>query len=476
MPHFYMIPIYTEIDTLQCSLTEDESGGGNSKKTCFMRLPAELRQKVYRELLGPFKMSGFQTNILRVSKGIHHEAVEIFYGENGFVMFHVHRKVLGHLRTNAQSDRDDFPSSFNLYSVTGADGRIGSEPALTVSIALQHSCSSVQDSQWQDEFETYVGFSGTLPRLCKTLTMCHIKNSLHLRLSLPPVEHRTLEGRADHLFGGRLDHLLDHFQECRGVGTAEILAPGGLPVETGLSSLMEKPLKNFDEILNRGRCYLDRVRRLAGRRPIETLSTLQRANRFFDWWSSDGFELSNETDKKWTDFWDMKIETSLLCAYQWLQFGEPKKAREVARRILQTYPLKSESAPVPRRLWDKESEGHYILALTYLQDDEEDCMICALYEFLQALISKPGYEKADKEIDGWEAAIENSANPNDEIVRWNIKHVLGKFRHQPLLDPSLDADNHSHRGPAGMTADELYRLLGNFAHFAFCKRQLYDRR
>ena len=470
-----MIPIYTEINTSQCSLTEDESGVGTSTKTGFMRLPAELRQKVYRELLGPF-VSGFQTNILRVSKGIHHEAVEIFYGENGFVMFHVHRKVLGHLRTNAQSDRDDFPSSFTLYSVTGADGRIGSEPALTVSIALQHSCSSVQDSQWQDEFERYVGCSGTLPRLCKTLTMCHIKNSLHLRLSLPSMEHRTLKGRADHLLGGRLDHLLDHFQECRGVGSAEILAPGGLPVETDLSSLMAKPLESFDEILNRGRCYQDRVRQLADRRPTETLSTLQRATSFFDWWSSNGFELSNETDKKWTEFWDMKTETSLLHAFQWLQFGEPKKAREVARRILRTYPLKSESAPVPRRLWDKESEGHYILGLTYLQGYEEDCMICALYEFLQALISKPGHERVDTEIDKMEAAIENSDIPGDDIVRWNIKHVLGRFRHQPLLGPSLDADNHSHRGPAGMTADEMYRLVDNFAHLAICKLQRYDRR
>ena len=468
MFHFYVIPIYTETDTWQCSLTEDQSGGGTSTKTGFMRLPVELRQKVYRELLGPFKMSGFQTNILRVSKGIHDEAVEIFHGENVPIMFHVHRQVLGHLKSNARDDGVNFPVSFAVHAVTGADGRIGSEPALTVSIAPQRSCSSVQDSQWQDEFERYVGFPRNLPGICKSITMCHIKNSLHLRLSLPSAEYRTLEGR--------LDRLLDDFRECRGVGTAEILTAGGMPVETDLSSLMAKPLENFDEILTRARCYQERVRQLAGRRPSEALPVVDRADYFFGWWSSNGFELSNETNKKWTEFWDMKTETSLAYAFQLLQCGEPKKAREVARRILQTYPLKSESAPVPRRLWDKESEAHYILGLTYLQDYEEGCVICALYEFLQALISKPGHERVDTEIDKMEAAIENSAIPNDEIVRWNIKHVLGRFRHQPLLDPSLDADNHSHRGPAGMTADELRRLLGNFAHFAFCKRQLYDRR
>ena len=454
-------PRYTEADISQCSLTEDKPGCGTSEKTSFLRLPPELRQKVYRELLGPRKLGKFQTSILRVSKEIHDEAAELFYGENGFVMYHLHRKVLGQLRPNTQDDRNDFPSSFALYlfPFTGADGRIGSEPALTVSVALQHSCSSVA------EFESYVGSPNSLPGLCNILTCCPIRNSLHLRLSLPSMEYRKLEGR--------LDRLLDSFQECRGVGTAEILAAGGLPVETDLSSLMERPVEHFDEILTRARCYQDRVRQLAALRPVEVLPTLNRAYYFLDWWAFRGFELSNETDEKWAEFWDMSLETSLAYALQCLQYEKLNKAREVIRCMLETRPLKSESAPVPRRLWDKESEGHYILGLCSLSGG---CMICALYEFLQALISKPGHEKVDKEIDKMEAAMENSNIPGDDIVRWNLKHVLGRFRHQPLLDPSLDADNHSHRGPAGMTADELYRLVDNFAHLAVCKLQRYDRR
>ena len=463
-----MISIYTEADTSQCSLTEVESGNDTSRKMGFLQLPLELRQRVYRELLVIYKTSGrFETSILRVTKGIHDEAVKIFYGENGFIMFHVHRKVLGQLRLN---DLHDFPSTFALIPVTGAVGGMGSEPALTVSIALQHSCSSILDSQWQDEWERYVGIPMALSRLCRIITCCHIRNTLHLRLSLPSVEYHTLEGRPD--------RLLENFHECRGVGTAEILSAEGSPVKTDLSFLMTQPLELFDEILVRGRYYQSQVRRqLVRQNRLETLRTLATAENFFLWWCLNGFELSNETDEKWTEFWDMKLETSLIHAFQTLQYGEPKNACQVTRRIWGTRPLKYESAPIPRRLWDKESECHYILGLCSLF---EDCKICALYEFLHALISMPGNEKVDKEIDKLEAAIEHSDIPDDEIILWNIKHVLQRFRHQPLLDPSLDANEHKHRGPADMTADDQYKLedsfVQSFAHLAACKLTRYPRR
>ena len=464
-----MIWIYTEADTSQCSLAEDQPGCGTSKKTSFSRLPLELRQKVYRELLGPYMTIGFQTSILRVSKEIHDEALEIFSQENGFVMYHFDRKVLGQLRLNADSDTQDFLALSKLYPVTGADGRIGFEPALTVSVALQQSSSPEPDSQSQHEWERYVAYPISLADLCKTLTVCGIRNNLHIRLYLPSTEYRAVFGR--------LDFILDHFQECRGVGAAGILAAGGLPVHTDLSSLMTKPLEHFDEILTWGRCFQDRVRQLAGRRPSEALPTMTIANCFFNWWGCYGFDLSNETDKKWNEFWDMSFETLLAFAFQTLQDGDLKLARQVSRAIWETRPMKRESAPVPRRLWDIESEGHYVLGLCSLA---EGCKICALYEFLQALIDKPGHETVDKEIDRMEAAIKTSEIPEDEITRWNIKYVLPRFRHQPLLDPNLDADDHKHRGPADMTADDQYKLedsfVQSFAHLAGCKLVRFPRR
>ena len=455
MLYFFVIPIYTEADTSQCSLTGDKPGCGTSEKTGFLRLPPELRQKVYRELLGPGKPGAFQTSILRVSKGIHDEAVNIFYGENGFIMYHVHRKVSDQLRPSTQGDRSDFASAFALYPITGADGRIGSEVALNVSIALQHWCSSVPDSRWQDEWERYVGFPSGLSGFCKALTSCHIRDSLHLRLSIPSmVEFRTSEGRLDTI-------LLDCFQECRGVGTAEIFAAGGggLPVETDLSSLMTKPLERFDEILTRGRYYQDRVRQqLAGRNYSAALPTLGRAVDFFNWWIANNVELSNETDEKWTEFWDMKLEMSLLYAFQWLEYGKPKKARDEMARIFETYPLKREpGTDPPRRLWDKESEGHYITGLAFLAEGNS---ISALYSFFHALVSKPGHEGVDKEIDKMQTTVEKSDDPRDEIIRWNIKYVLKNFRHQPPLEPSLDAD--IHQGPTGMTEHDLSTHLGSF--------------
>ena len=375
-------------------------------------------------------------------------------------MYHVHRNVLGHLKPDVQNDNASFPTTFHVWPITQNDGKIGSESALTVSIALQHSCYPEQDVPWRDEFESYVGLGGTLPGFCKILTSCHIRTTLHLRLSLPSVEYRTLWGRPK--------YLLDKFQECRGIGTAEIFAAGGLPVETDLCSLMCRPLQSFDEILNRARCYLDRVRQLlASRHHVEALPQLGSAYLHLVWWPQLRIELSDETEGKWTEFWDMKLETSLLLASQWLRLGGAAKARVPIRGIFTTYPLKSESAPVPR-LWDKESEGHYILGLCSLVDG---CKLCALYDFLKALISKPGHEGADEEIDELEAAVEISNIPRDEIVRWNIKHVLGRFRHQPLLDPSLDADDHRQRGPADMTEDDLNRLVDNFVRPVACKVQ-----
>ena len=451
--HSLVISTHTEADTSQCSLTEQKPDCSASEETGFLRLPPELRYEVYRALLGPKATCKFQINILRVSKRIHDEAVKIFYRENGFIMYHIHHKVLDQLKPTPQGDRNDWPSALDLYPVTGADGKIGSEPALTVSIALQHSCSSVPDSQWQDEWNRYVGFPTSIPPLCRFLTVCQIRNRLHLRLSLPSmVEYRTSEG----LLGTT---LLDCFQECRGVGAAEIFVAGGLPGEIDLSSLMTKPLEHFDELLTRARCYQDRVRQqLTGHHFLETLPTLARADSFFSSWIDHGVELSNETDEKWIEFWDLRLHISMLHAFEWLQHGKPKEARQVINHTSKTYPLKLGSLPVPRRLLEKESEGYYILGLCSLFDG---CKICALYDFLQALISKPGHEGVDKEIDNMEAAIKNSSHPPDEIVRWNIKHVLGKFRHQP----SLDADDHSHRGPASMTEDELSALKGNFVHF-----------
>ncbi|KAK0507397.1 hypothetical protein JMJ35_010435 [Cladonia borealis] len=448
--------------TQACSLTENLPGCDTSKKTGFLRLPLELRRKVYREVLGPCRTCGFQTSLLRVSKVIHDEALEIFYRENGFFMYHIHRKVSGQLRPNPLGEDRDFLPHHKVYPVTGADGRIGFEPALTVSIALQQSCSSEPISQSQDEWEKYVALPVTLLIFCKTVTMCKIRNSLHIRLDLPSVESGASMVNQD--------FLLDQFRDCRGVGTAEILAPGGLPIYPDLSSLMAKPLEHLDEILTRARTFHLGVRRVAGLRPSEALPLLVTANYFFEWWGGHGFELSNETDKKWNEFWDMSIETSLAGAFQSLQNGEPKKARQVASRIWDTRPLKRESAPVPRRLWDMESEGHYVMGLCSLA---EGCKICGLYEFLQALIDKPGHETVDKEIDKMEAAIEDSENPVDEIVRWNIKYVLRRFRHQPLLDPNLDADDHKHRGPADMTVDDQYKLedsfVQSFAHLAGCR-------
>ena len=413
--------------------------------------------------------SGFQTSILRVSKEIHDEALEIFSQENGFVMYHLDRKVLGQLRPNADGDAHDFIALSKLYPVTGADGRIGFEPALTVSVALQRSCSPEPDSQSQHEWEKYVAFPVSLADLCKTLTLCGIRNNLHIRLYLPSMEYSAVFGR--------LDFILDHFQDVRGVGTAEILAAGGLHVHTNLSSLMAKPLEHFDEILTRARRFQDRVRQLAGRRPSEALPTLVIANSFFEWWGCHGFDLSNETDKKWNEFWDMYFETLLALVFQTLRNGDLKKARHVSRAIWETRPIKRGSAPVPRRLWDIESEGHHVLGLCSLA---EGCKICALYEFLQALIDKPGHETVDKEIDKMEAAIKDSETPVDEIVRWNIKYVLQRFRHQPLLDPNLDADDHKHHGPADMTADDQYKLedsfVQSFAHLAGCKLTRFSRR
>ena len=424
---------------------------------------------MYRELLGPFRTSGFQTSILRVSKEIHDEALEIFSQENGFVMYHLDRKVLGQLRPNADGDAYDFIALSKLYPVTGADGRIGFEPALTVSVALQKSCSPEPNSQSQHELEKYVAFPVSLADLCKTLTLCGIRNNLHIRLYLPSMEYSAVFGR--------LDYILDYFQDCRGVGTAEILAAGGLHVHINLSSLMAKPLEHFDEILTRARRFKDRARQLAGRRPSEALPTLVLANSFFEWWGCHGFDLSNETDKKWNEFWDMYFETLLALVFQTLRNGDLKQARHLSRAIWETRPIKRGFAPVPRRLWDIESEGHHVLGLCSLA---EGCKICALYEFLQALIDKPGHETVDKEIDKMEAAIKDSEFPVDEIVRWNIKYVLQRFRHQPLLDPNLDADDHKHRGPADMTADDQYKLedsfVQSFAHLAGCKLTRFPRR
>lgn len=466
MLNFLTISVQIGTDTSQCSLTEENPGCGTSKTTGFLRLPLELRQKVYRLLVvpTPVRQVGIQTSILRVSKMIHKEAVKIMYGENGVVMYHVHRNVLGHLKPDVQNDNASFPSTFRVYPTTQTDGRIGSEPALTVSIALQHSCYPEQDGRWGDGFESYVGRAESLPGFCKILTSCKIRTTLHLRLSLPSVEYRT--------WGGRPQYLLDSFQECRGIGTAEIFAAGGLPVETDLCSLMCKPFQSFDEILSRARCYQDRVRQLlASRHHIEALHLLASAYCYLVWWPRLGIELSNETEGKWTEFWDMNLGTSLLYASQWLRRGNQHEARRLIRGIFSTYPLNSESAPVPRRFWAKEGEGHYILGLCSLV---EECKSCALYEFLQSLHCKPGHERSDKEIDELEAAVKNSDIPDDEIVWWNIKHVLRRFRRQPPLDLGLDDDNHRHRGPANITEDDVNRLVYSFVRPLACKAQCYS--
>ena len=143
------ISINTGTDTSQCSLTEENPSCGTSKKTGFLRLPLELREKVYTLLIGavPVRQGGIRTSILRVSKMIHEEAVKIMYGENGVIMYHVHRNVLGHLKPDVQNDNASFPTTFHVWPITQNDGRIGSEPALTVSIALQHSCYPEQDGR-----------------------------------------------------------------------------------------------------------------------------------------------------------------------------------------------------------------------------------------------------------------------------------------------------------------------------------------
>ena len=385
--------------------------------------------------------------------------MKILYGENGVVMYHIHRNVLGQLRIDPQNNRDDFPSAFPVYPITQADGRIGSEPALNVSIALQHSCYPEQDSRWRDEFESYVGFASTIAGFARLLTSCHIRTSLHLRLSLPSVKY--------HKWEGRLDGLLNDIKDCRGVGTAEIFAAGGRPVENDLVALMCKPLERFDEILDRVRCFRHRVRQLLdGGHHSKALLILAREYCFLDWWTLHGVELSNETEEKWTDYRDLRFEAALVYACQWLHHRSPKEARDKIQYILGTYPLNSESAPFPKKLAHQKSECYYILGIC---SHYERCWICALYNYLKALICEPGHPGADEEIDKLEAAVGNSDLKWDVIIRWNIKHVLARFRHQPRPDLSLDDDNHSHRGSVDMTEDDVNRLVDSFVYTLACK-------
>ena len=136
-----------------------------------------------------------------------------------------------------------------------------------------------------------------------------------------------------------------------------------------------------------------------------------------------------------------------------------------------TYPLNSESAPLTKKLGHQKAECYYILGIC---SHRERCWTCALYNYLKALISEPGHPGADEEIDKLEAAVGDSELKWNVIFRWNIKHVLARFRHQPLPDLSSDDDDHSHQGPPDMEEDELNRLVNSFVYPLSCKGPGHD--
>ena len=391
----------------------------NLPKAGWSNLPAELRAKIYKELLlvdmrqeqKDLCRHHLHLNILRANREIYKEASDILYLRNTWVRFRMDLQAQQHVesRINNARHRKGRPK-IGLYPVV-----FTKVAALDIVVRDEETPKSPR--------RTYMISSFALPEVCRMLTMPPTGSDDIAALALELDSATAPEGAV-----WDQKSLLDCFVETRGLGSLKYTKDVAMLAESrgkdGLVQLgaMALPLNNPAEVMERALNYLNRGRQQVRTKHIyEALITFQEGAYYVHWLAYNPYGMSSETmadsrmksqlESNWWDF----IEECVSCC---MQLGDLTWARETLLFL-----FKGTYTPS----MDKWAEAYRMLGLIEERLGAENA---AAYSFLRALYARPGHKATENAINQLRERVDDKTNIESVIVRHNIDNVLKPFRHR----------------------------------------------
>ena len=389
------------------------------RKVGWSCLPAELRERVYKELLlvdmrqeqRDLCHHHLHLDILRVNRETYEEASDILYLRNTWVQIGMDNEVQQDIEWHLNNDRYRRERrSVQLCSV-----EFPRRAALNMVVYNEKKNYLPR--------HTYIVSSFAMPQICRTLTMASIFSRAMTALGLELDSATTPEGATWDQNG-----LLDCFVETRGLEALKCTKRVAMLAERrgkdGLTQLgaIALPLKNPAEVVERASTYLKRGRQqVLAKHLYKALTTFREGADYVHWLASNPYGLSStvmansETTEKLARYWWDLIKECVLCCWQ---MGNMSLAKNTLLSLFKsTYWTPT----------DKWAEAYHTLGAIEEALGAENA---AAYSFLRALNARPGFEETNKAIDRLRERVGEKTDMEHVIVRHNIDNVLKPFRYQ----------------------------------------------
>ena len=228
----------------------------DSKRTDLMKLPRELRNKIYGYLLcvdriptkgyGGRNTAKLDLSILYVSKAIYNEASRILYDGNPWVCIVIESSLLQTFRGLEEKVGSENGLSGSKSVPITSYKRVKAVALADLGMALYVLPRPARDWTYQ------VVSLFALPRLCRFLTTCQFDYKIELAVFL----RASNAGKAKE---NRQERLLDYLSEARGIYSAMIVDAQNNESHQDLTKLMMSPFKGFQDFLDRASTYQGRA-------------------------------------------------------------------------------------------------------------------------------------------------------------------------------------------------------------------------
>ena len=390
-----------------------------------MRLPLELRDKIYGYLL---RIDGFvilrnvilrnknppdklNLSILRVNHTHHFEASRTLYVENPWVCITIEPGLLHTLCGEEVGGDKGFPGDRPISMGTSA--RITPEAVATMTLqTLSQVDPTINPIR-------LVLCLFAIPRLCRILASNTKMDEIDVAVYL----NARNAGRVKEAWQER---IMNWLEETRGFGRARVFSGQGNQSLVSLGALMMSPAPSLQEYFDRASAYQKRAlqKEKSGRLSEARYDYQDCFN--LSLWSTGSISFNINIDSlddsdvsvSWSIF---RLISAVNVSYAFLLI----KLRDF-NRALEHIELALDLWWVPRKgLFSVEPAFFCGLRDMATGGDNE-----AAYCFLQTLWERPGHHGADDAVDEIESRLRYRTGSTERIILHNIEHVLQPFRHR----------------------------------------------
>ena len=414
----------------------------------FLKLPQELRDKVYENLLCPhidgtlhrrnerIRDYGLEPSILRTCKQVCQEGSRVLYTKNGTVLIRMAPLAIRIFIVDGSTT--SFSDSYPFARVKC--GRIGGTPVVTMEMSLlaQYKARLSKHLETERKIERrekgkeeslaegqdlcFIGFMPALSKICRLITRTGFGEKMKLVIHVERSIRRSPESRLQML----LDSL-ESFREARGLGHAVIFTePQHSAIAAEVADLMMTPIQAFDECFSIACAYEARIlRQLKEKRWNDAQATLQNALDFFHSRHLT-YGLRGMTIEKRHEFEVKMINTQWNYVSCCLKVGRTGDAMYEIREMFQTHTPEDRSQARQEGYWDRIVDAHYAIGEAFTIDG---FLNSAVLSFEQVLLAAPGHVKAEKAIADLEERVKFSSKPGDVTAKLNIERIQRELRH-----------------------------------------------